>query len=76
MALALESSLEAASALVAHEPILESIPNPPGVWVGPRLGVVVMRTPFQTKFQFCQVLCTGGIRLQLLCDVWIEQAVG
>ena len=43
--------MEAAGALVAATPILESILNPPEVQVGPELGVVVIRTPFQTKFQ-------------------------
>ena len=51
MALGRESSLEATGALVAPGPILESIPNPLEVWDGPGLGVVVIRTPFQTKFQ-------------------------
>ena len=40
-----------AGALVAAAPILGSISVPPGVRVGPGLGVVVIRTPFQTKFQ-------------------------
>ena len=43
--------MEAAGALRAAAPILESIPNPLGVRVGPGLGVVVRRTSFQTKFQ-------------------------
>ena len=43
--------MEAAGALGVAAPILESISNPPGVQVGPGLGVVVRRTPFQTKFQ-------------------------
>ena len=38
--------MEAAGALGAAAPILESIPNPPGVQVGPGLGVVVIRSPF------------------------------
>ena len=41
--------MEAAGALEAAASILESIPNPLGVRVGPRLGVVVIRSPFQTK---------------------------
>ena len=44
--------MEAAGALGVAAPILESIPNP-GVRVAPGLGVVVIRSPFQTKFQFC-----------------------
>ena len=47
-----------------------------GVQVGPELGVVVIRTPFQTKFQFCRVPRMGGIKLQLLCVVRIELAIG
>ena len=48
--------MEAAGALEAVASILESISNPLGVQVGSGLGVVVIRTPFQTKFQpawFC-----------------------
>ena len=43
--------MEAAGALGAAAPILDSISNPQGVQVGPGLGVVVRRTSFQTKFQ-------------------------
>ena len=68
--------MEAAGALRAAAPILESIPKPLGVRVGPGLGVVVIRSPFQTKFQFCRVPRMGGIELQLLCGVRIELAVG
>ena len=68
--------MEAAGALRAAAPIQESIPNPLGVRVGPGLGVIVIRSPFQTKFQFCRVPCMGGIKLQLLCGVRIELAVG
>ena len=42
--------LEAAGALRAAAPSLGSIPNPLGVWVGPGLGVVVLKSLFQTKF--------------------------
>ena len=34
------------------------------------------KDPCQTKFQFCWVPCMGGIKLQLLCGVRIELAVG
>ena len=44
--------------------------------VGPGLGVVVIRSQFQTQFQFCRVPRMGGIKLQLLCGVRIELAVG
>ena len=47
-----------------------------GMQVGPGLGVVVIRSPFQTKFQFCQVPRMGGIKLQLLCGVRIKLAIG
>ena len=50
--------------------------TPLGVRVGPGLGVVVRRTHVQTKFQFCRVPRMGGIKLQLLCGVRIELAVG
>ena len=43
--------METVGALGAAAPILESIQTPLGVRVGPGLGVVVRRTPFQTKFQ-------------------------
>ena len=68
--------MEAVGALVAAAPILKSISNPLGVQVGPGLGVVVIRIPFQTKFKFCLVPRMGGIKLQLLCGVRIELAVG
>ena len=34
------------------------------------------KDPCQTKFQFCRVPRMGGIKLQLLCGVRIELAVG
>ena len=34
------------------------------------------KDPCQTKFQFCWVLRMGGIKLQLLCGVRTELAVG
>ena len=40
-------------------------------WVWLSLG-----PQFQTKFQFCRVPRMGGIKLQLLCGVRIELAVG
>ena len=33
------------------------------------------KDPFGTKFQFCQILRMGGIKLQLLCGIKIELAV-
>ena len=43
-------------------------------WSGGRCGC--HKDPFQIKFQFCQVPRMGGIKLQLLCGVRIELAVG
>ena len=47
-----------------------------GLRVGHGGGVVVKKDPCQTKFQFCQVPRMDGIKLQLLCGVRIELAVG
>ena len=47
-----------------------------GVRVGHGGSVVVKKDPCQIKFQFCRVLHMGGIKLQLLCGVRIELAVG
>ena len=47
-----------------------------GVRVGHGGGVVVKKDPCQTEFQFCRVPRMGGIKLQLLCGVRIELAVG
>ena len=44
--------------------------------VGHGGGVVVKKDPCQTEFQFCRVPRMGGIKLQLLCGVRIELAVG
>ena len=57
MAWGWESSMEAAGALGAAAPILESIPNPPG-----GAGWLSQGPQFQTKFQFCQVLRMGGTK--------------
>ena len=38
--------------------------------------MVVKKDPCQTEFQFCRVPRMGGIKLQLLCGVRIELAVG
>ena len=53
-------------------------PNPPplGVRNGHGLGVNAVRSPFQTKLQFCLVPRMGAIKLQLLCGVRIQLAVG
>ena len=44
--------------------------------VGHGGGVVVKKDLCQTEFQFCRVPYMGGIKLQLLCGVRIELAVG
>ena len=44
--------------------------------VGHGGGVVVKKDPCQTEFQFCRVPRMGGIKLQLLCGVRIELAIG
>ena len=74
-----ESSLEAAGTLVAAAPSPGSIlhhPSAPGCvgWSWGRCGC--HKDPCQTELQFCQVLHMGGIKLQLLCGVRIELAVG
>ena len=46
------------------------------VRVGHGGSVVVKKDPCQTEFQFCRVPRIGGIKLQLLCGVRIELAVG
>ena len=47
-----------------------------GVQVGHGGQCGCHKDPCQTEFQFCWVLCMGGIKLQLLCGVRIELAVG
>ena len=68
--------MEAAGALRAAAPILESILNPLGVWVGPGLGVVVIRSPFTDHIQILPFPRKVGIKLQLLCGVRIALAIG
>merc|ERR1712173_214267 len=43
-------------------------------WSWGRCGC--QKDPCQTEFQFCRVSRMGGIKLQLLCGVRIELAVG
>ena len=76
MAWGRESSLEAAGTLVVAAPSPGSILHHPGGagwswgWCG------CHKDPCQTKLQFCRVPHMGGIKLQLLCGVRIELAVG
>ena len=79
MAWGQESSLEAAGTLVAAAPSPGSIlhtPSAPGCvgWSWGRCGC--HKDPCQTELQFCRVPHMGGIKLQLLCGVRIELAVG
>ena len=68
--------MEAAGTLVAAASSPGSILKHPGGagwswgWCG------CQKDPCQTKFQFCRVPRMGGIKLQLLCGVRIELAVG
>ena len=52
--------------------ILESIPNPPG----PGLGLVVIRSPYTIQITILLISLMVGIKLQLLCCIRIELAVG
>ena len=65
--------MEAAGALGAATPILESISNPPGgadwSWVG-----CGCQDPISDQIPTCLVPRIGGIKLQLLCGVRIEPA--
>ena len=53
MARGQESSLVAAGAHLAAAPFQNQFQTPLGKQVGPVLVVVVIRFPFQNKFQFC-----------------------
>ena len=66
----------AAGVLVVAAPSPGSILHHPGVvdWSWGRCGC--QKDPYQTKFQFCWVPCIGGIKLQLLCGVRKELAIG
>ena len=68
--------MEAAGTLVAAAPSPGSILHHPGGagWSWGRCGC--HKDPCQTEFQFCRVPRMGGIKLQLLCGVRIELAVG
>ena len=68
--------MEAAGTLVAAAPSPGSILHHPGGagWSWGRCGC--HKDPCQTELQFCRVPRMGGIKLQLLCGVRIELAVG
>ena len=76
MALGLESSLEAAGALVATTPKLGSISNPLGssAWSWGSVGII--RELLSDQIHTCLVPCIGGIELQLSCGVRIKPALG
>merc|ERR1711978_453786 len=70
---------DATPALVVAAPIPGSILHHPGArggvgWSWGRCGC--HKDPCQTELQFCRVPHMGGIKLQLLCGVRIELAVG
>ena len=65
--------MEAACALAAAAPILESIPNPLGGAGWPWVGCGCHRVPIYRPNSNSSM---GGIKLQLSCGVRIELAVG
>ena len=66
--------MEAAGALGAAAPILESISNPPGGAGWSWVGCGCQKDPISDQIPTCLVLHIGGIKLQLLCGVRIEPA--
>ena len=66
--------MEAAGALGAAAPILETISNPPGGagWSWAACGC--QKDPISDQSPTCLVPRIGGIKLQLLCGVRIEPA--
>ena len=66
--------MEAAGALGAAAPILESISNPSGGAGWSWVGCGCQKDPISDQIPTCLVLRIGGIKLQLLCGVRIEPA--
>ena len=66
--------MEAAGALGAAAPILESISNPPGGAGWSWVGCGCQKDPISDQIPTCLVPHIGGIKLQLLCGVRIEPA--
>ena len=66
--------MEAAGALVAAAPILESISNPPGGAGWSWVGCGCQKDPISDQIPTCLVPRIGGTKLQLLCGVRIEPA--
>ena len=66
--------MEAAGALGAAAPILESSSNPPGGAGWSWVGCGCQKDLISDQFPTCLVPHIGGIKLQLLCGVRIEPA--
>ena len=66
--------MEAAGALGAAAPILESISNPSGGTGWSWVGCGCQKDHISDQIPTCVVLCIGSIKLQLLCGVRIEPA--
>ena len=66
--------MEAAGALGAAAPILESISNPPGGAGWSWVGCGCQKDPISDQIPTCLVLRIGGIELQLSCGVRNEPA--
>ena len=66
--------METVGALGAAAPILESISNPSGGAGWSWVGCGCQKDPILDQIPTCLVLRISGIKLQLLCGVWIEQA--
>ena len=66
--------MEAAGALGAAAPILESIPNPPGGAGWSWVGCGCHKVPISDQIPTCFVPRISGIKLQLFCVVRIELA--
>ena len=60
--------MEAAGALGAAAPILESISNPPGGAGWSWVGCGCHKDPISDQIPTCLVWCIGSIKLQPLCD--------
>ena len=66
--------MEAAGALGAAAPILESISNPPGGAGWSWVGCGCQKDLISDQIPTCLVPRIGGIKLHLLCGVRIEPA--
>ena len=66
--------MEAAGALRAAAPILESIPNPSRNAGWSWVGCGCQKDPISIQIPTCLVLRIGGFKLQLICGVRIKPA--